>query len=78
LWKLRPLHITSRHISADGTAPLVVTLGYWVCAVLLLIAATLPRNTATLGLIGSGFGQTTYGLQDLRTMGGLAHITEHV
>jgi len=46
-------------------SPSFVTLGYWVCAVLLLIAATLPRKYSNaLGLIGSGFATTllTYGI----------------
>jgi hypothetical protein len=46
-------------------SPSFVTLGYWVCATLLLIAATLPRKYSNaLGLIGSAFATTllTYGI----------------
>jgi hypothetical protein len=63
-------------------SPSLFTLGYWICACLLFVAATLPmsKNSATLALIGSAFLSIRLAFKLTRTVAcklGLIHASPH-
>lgn len=70
------------YFSSWHGSPSLFSLAYWVCAILLLIAATLPpsKNSIALGLIGGMFLSTRFAYVLTRVAAcklGLIHASRH-
>jgi hypothetical protein len=70
------------YFSSWHGSPSLFSLAYWICAILLLIAAILPpgKHSATLALISSAFLSTRLGFRLTRSVAcklGLIHASAH-
>jgi hypothetical protein len=70
------------YFSSWHGSPSLFTLAYWICAILLLIAATLPpsKHSVTLGLISSAYLSMRLSFRLTRCVArklGLIHASAH-